>query len=166
MRHHRNDLGFLNSWFGTRRTVVQIHSPRPLFRISDLQYTKIRRAPGPRPGRLKSARLGHFSLESNTYSHLQTGSDLIVGPFAPTTAFFEWKLEAQANSFSNFFAERHVVPDFIHGSDMARRPPAPFHSSSCTMEWRCRRRTRNPEESWRNNNSPATGRLLRQHTAN
>jgi uncharacterized membrane protein len=29
MRHHRNDLGFLISWFGTRRSVVQIHSPRP-----------------------------------------------------------------------------------------------------------------------------------------
>jgi len=30
MRHHRNDLGFLNSWFGTRRSVVRIHSPRPI----------------------------------------------------------------------------------------------------------------------------------------
>src|ERR1700722_7018067 len=30
MRHHQNDLGFLISRFGTRRSMVQIHSPRPL----------------------------------------------------------------------------------------------------------------------------------------
>jgi len=30
IRHHQNDLGFLKLRFGTRRSVVQIHSPRPL----------------------------------------------------------------------------------------------------------------------------------------
>jgi hypothetical protein len=59
--------------------MVQTHSPRPF-----------------------------ISLKSNTYSHLQTGSDLIVGPFGPTTAFFDGrsKPKLSSNSFSNFFAEQ------------------------------------------------------------
>jgi hypothetical protein len=50
MRHHRNDLGFLNSWFGTRRTVVQIHSPRPSpHRTRTYHKRRKRRAPGATP---------------------------------------------------------------------------------------------------------------------
>jgi len=30
-RHQIKHLGFSLRWFGTRRSVVQIHSPRPLF---------------------------------------------------------------------------------------------------------------------------------------
>src|SRR5208283_229895 len=33
MRHHQNDLGFLKLRFGTRRSVVQIHSPDQFFQL-------------------------------------------------------------------------------------------------------------------------------------
>ena len=43
MRHHRNDLGFLTSRFGTRRSMVQIHSPRPLLLCQSSTYSNSRR---------------------------------------------------------------------------------------------------------------------------
>jgi hypothetical protein len=76
--------------------VVEIHSPRPF-----------------------------ISLESNTYSHLQTGSDLIVGPFAPTTAFFDGTSKPKpilsATSLQNPTSYRILS----YASDIARRPSIP-----------------------------------------
>jgi hypothetical protein len=49
-----------SAWSWVRKSLTQIHSPRP-----------------------------PISLESNIYSRLQIGSDLIIGPFGPTTAFLD-----------------------------------------------------------------------------
>jgi hypothetical protein len=49
-----------SAWSWVRKSLTQIHSPRP-----------------------------SISLESNVYSRLQIGSDLIIGPFGPTMAFLD-----------------------------------------------------------------------------
>ena len=64
--------------------MVQIHSPRPF-----------------------------ISLESNTCSHFQNWLGFDFRSIQSNNGIFRRKLKAQTNSFGNFFAERHVMPDFI-----------------------------------------------------
>src|ERR1700751_451607 len=62
MRHHQNDLEFLKLWFGTRRTVVQIHSPRPtLLELTTYNTRRSERPQGAAPGArwYKSVRPDH-----------------------------------------------------------------------------------------------------------
>jgi len=51
IRRRFNAIDCLLRWFGTRRSVVQIHSPRPLL-IESANYSigRAQRAPGARPG--------------------------------------------------------------------------------------------------------------------
>ena len=45
MRHHQNDLVFLKLRFGTRRSVVQIHSPRPsIFESATYNFSSSRKS--------------------------------------------------------------------------------------------------------------------------
>jgi hypothetical protein len=68
-RHQRQHLEFFTTFFGTRRSVVQIHSPRPIIlKAATYRNTNGHRAPGSGPGSrwFKSTRLGHLSLLNQT----------------------------------------------------------------------------------------------------
>jgi len=73
-----------------------------------------------------------ISLESNTYSHLQTGSDLIVGPFALTTAFFDRSSKPKPILSATSLQLQTATPYRIlsSGSDIAWRP-----SISALSQW-------------------------------
>jgi hypothetical protein len=64
---------------------VEIHSPRPF-----------------------------ITLESSTYSHLQTGSDLTVGPFGPTTAFFDGNSNPKLQFFQQLLLRTPRRAGFYH----------------------------------------------------
>jgi hypothetical protein len=108
--------------------MVQIHSPRPF-----------------------------ITPESNTYSHLQTGSDLIVCPFGPITALFDGgskpKPILSAASLQNTTSCRILS----YGSEIARRPSIPALS-----EWNgdAAEGQGTLRNLGRNNNSPGTSYRL------
>jgi hypothetical protein len=78
--------------------VVEIHSPRPF-----------------------------LPLESNTYSHLQTGSDLIVDPFASTTAFFDGSSKPKPILSATSLQTATSYRILLYGSDITRRSSIPAH---------------------------------------
>ena len=68
-RHQKQHLEFFTTLFGTRRSVVQIHSPRPIIlKAATYGNTNSRGAPGPGLGSrcFKSTCLGHLSLLNQT----------------------------------------------------------------------------------------------------
>jgi len=87
-----NGFGLVQTGSGPGGRWFKSTRPDHFFRISNLQHTKIRRAPGPRLGGqlFKSICLDHLSRLNQTLATIsKTGSDLIFGPFGPTAALLD-----------------------------------------------------------------------------
>jgi hypothetical protein len=116
--------------------VVQIHSPRPIIlKSATYRNANSRGAPGPGPGsrwfKTHTPR-PFFSLESDTYSHLQTGSDLIVGPFGPTTAFFDGRSKPKLQFIQQLLRRTIRQPQ----ENIGRRSSSPSTAANSSKAFR------------------------------
>ena len=81
-RHQRQHLEFSTTLFGTRRTVVQIHSPRPtLLELTTYNTRKSERPHGAAPGArwYKSVRHDHSPSESIRERQNTNGTNIYIG---------------------------------------------------------------------------------------